>query len=594
MRVESDNPDVAARSSSFSSPLSHNDLTKRIPLFFREHTFLLTLLLLVLAIVPRIVLALRLDMVTDEVVYIRGGEIYQPLLSGFRFRDAGWLFNYEHPPLVKILIGFTLALNRMIGSPLTELLAARLPAIFMGTLLVLSLYWLGRAPFGHLVAFGAALCLAFSPWLVYFSALAYLDMTMVSFITMAYLVLWHATKQPRFYPWVALLVALGAASKYTAVLVVPGLLLFTAYFFLLIRPRLPADKKFALPWGWWLLAILGAPLLFFLVDPAIWTSPITLLIHSFRFEWEHSIHGHLTFIAGQYLWHVPRWAILYILAAKLSAFITVPALGFVLFALVRIIRFHCSKKTTISVSEVTRLAFVVIWLLSLLGTFSLLNIVVGTHYHLPLAAPVVVAGMMGWAIFLRYAARILSGKREKNKDKQRLAIATHPGRFLPAFVSARLVVGLLLLLVTLPHLIGLVSIPQAEGYTSEFFAGENTALQVAYPGYRDALIWLADHTHGTAKVGIGSVPGNLQIGSGSASWYYYNRDLARRFQMTEAHADDKDFPYDYLIWPMHLIQRGLVMPAPWNVHIVHVIKGGETIYCYIAARDQSLIQDKPL
>ena len=48
----------------------------------------------------------------------------------------------------------------------------------------------------------------------------------------------------------------------------------------------------------------------------------------------------------------------------------------------------------------------------------------------------------------------------------------------------------------------LVSIPDAEGYSSEPFDGENAALQVAYPGYRDALQWLSEHTHGTASIGL--------------------------------------------------------------------------------------------
>ena len=39
--------------------------------------------LLAAALIPRIILALQLDMVTDEVVYILGGKIYLPLLQHF-------------------------------------------------------------------------------------------------------------------------------------------------------------------------------------------------------------------------------------------------------------------------------------------------------------------------------------------------------------------------------------------------------------------------------------------------------------------------------------------------------------------------------
>src|SRR5206468_477162 len=78
-------------------------------------------------------------------------------------------------------------------------LIPRITSLLSGTALIMVIYWLGRAPFGRLVALLAALCLALSPWLVYFSALAYLDMTMTTLITIAYLVLWPAIRQPRLY-----------------------------------------------------------------------------------------------------------------------------------------------------------------------------------------------------------------------------------------------------------------------------------------------------------------------------------------------------------------------------------------------------------
>jgi hypothetical protein len=40
---------------------------------------------------------------------------------------------------------------------------------------------------------------------------------------------------------------------------------------------------------------------------------------------------------------------------------------------------------------------------------------------------------------------------------------------------------------------------------------------------------------------------------------------------------------------MHLIQRGYAIPSPWRSHIVHVIMGGNTVYCYILARSSKSI-----
>ncbi len=182
--------------------------------FFVESAVLVVLTLI--AFLPRLLLAMRLDMVTDEVVYISGGKTYFPLLAHLQIGVNGWLYNYEHPPFVKLLIGLALTLNSAIGQPLTELLTARLPSILMGTALVVAVYWLARAPFGRVVALAAALCLAVSPWLVYFSALAYLDMTMTALITVAFLLTWHAIRRPWLYLVIALLIGVEADSKYTA------------------------------------------------------------------------------------------------------------------------------------------------------------------------------------------------------------------------------------------------------------------------------------------------------------------------------------------------------------------------------------------
>src|SRR5207302_4428922 len=137
-----------------------------------------------------------------------------------------------------------------------------------GTILVVAIYWLGRAPFGRTIALLAALCLAVSPRLVYFSALAYLDMTMTMLITLAYLLLWPAILQPRLYLLSAVFAGLGVASKYTATLVIPGMVFFTVYYFIAIRPKLPADQRPLVPWLWWLGALTLLPAAFFIADPA--------------------------------------------------------------------------------------------------------------------------------------------------------------------------------------------------------------------------------------------------------------------------------------------------------------------------------------
>ena len=552
---------------------------------------LLVLVVLVTALIPRIVLALQLDVVTDEVVYILGGKVYLPLLKILPKYSLQWQYNYEHPPVVKLLIGTAIAINAAVGHPLTELFAARIPSILFGTLLVVMIFLLGRAPFGRVVALLAALCLAVSPWLVYFSALAYLDMTMTTLISIAFLLVWHATHRPWLYLLIALLVGLAAASKYTAVLAIPGMVLYTLYYFLVLRWRVPKAERPSIPWLWWIAAIVLAPLIFLASDPAIWPSPIALLNHSFNFEMNHSIRGHLTFIAGHYALHVPQWSILYIIAVKISAFVTIPALLFVIIAIIQQVRFFLPR-STVSAQVASSTAFLVIWLLSILGMFSLLNIVVGTHYHLPIAAPVALAGALGLATLLGYrrgqlfvlpkpAQSVTETLAATSSTVGPTGTATKQRRGL--HIRSAIVLALLTMMLVVPHLIGLVTVPDAEGYTSEFFQGENTALQVAYPGYRDGIEWLAAHTHQPAKIGLIALVATLQSGT-SVTWFSYNKDLPSRLTLVEAHPNDYSLPYSFLIWPMHLIQRGYAIPQRWRDHVVHVVMGGKTVYCYVLAR----------
>lgn len=542
--------------------------------------------LLIAALVPRIMLAHQLDLVTDEIIYIMGGKAYFPLLLHLRFTSNLWLFNYEHPPVVKLLIGLSIFLNAHLGRMLSELFAARVPSILSGTILIVAIYWLGRAPFGRMVALLAALCLAFSPWLVYFSALAYLDMTMTALITIAYLILWPAIHQPRLYLLSALLMGLGIASKYTAVLALPGMIFFTAYYFIAIRPRLDIKQRPLVPWKWWLTALLLIPVTFFIADPAIWKQPYSLLLQSVLFEWHHSITGHLTFLAGQYGEHAPRWAVLYIIFAKLSIFVTLPAVFFLVYSVIQLVRFHL-KRAKLSITEVTSIAYLCFWLVSIVSMFSLLNIVVGTHYHLPLAPPVALAGAYGIITLVRFiskAFQVSHVNTESHIDKETAAGGLETNGRQRIKIRSVVVPAVLFVLFAGPHLLGLLTSYAAEGYTSEIFNGENSVVQVAYPGYREAALWLIAYTRSSGRVGIVALPGTLNHGDYHSSWYGYNRDIQGRLAYSEVQPTSASFPFDYLVWPMHLIQRGYAIPEAWRSHVVHVITGGNTIYCFILAK----------
>jgi 4-amino-4-deoxy-L-arabinose transferase-like glycosyltransferase len=442
-----------------------------------QHTSIKVLIFCILgllALIPRIILARQLDLVKDEIIYIIAGKSYMPLLRHITtsIGSGGWQYNYEHPPLVKLLMGLSILINAHIGHPLNELLAARIPSIIVGVALVIVIYWLGREPFGHVVAFLAALAVAFSPWLAYFSALAYLDMTMTTFITTAYLLTWHATRRPWLYIGVALLVGLGVDSKYTAALIIPAIILFTGYYFFVLRLRLPATQRPAIPWRWWLLAIILAPLCFLMTDPAIWPDPLHQLPYSMLYEWNQSIDGHLTFVAGSANLHVPHWAALYIIMMKVSATITIPAAFFVIFALVQLLRFHL-RIGKIEMQTVAPLAFLLIWLVATFSMFSLLSIIVGTHYLLPLVPPVTIAGAYTLTMLVRYGMSKIRAMSRTHESVgtglapvragwqanafgqgQALSLRLRLGQaiyFLPLLIVGIILVG--------PHLLGLITIP---------------------------------------------------------------------------------------------------------------------------------------
>src|SRR5207248_11171622 len=120
--------------------------------------------------------------------------------------------------------------------------------------------------------------------------------------------------------------------------------------------KLGTEQRAPLPWKSWIAALLLASVIFFLADPAILRDPPGLLLRSFSFEWDLSQQGHLTFLGGQYTLHAPHWAILYIIIAKISGFVVVPAICFIIFALIQLFRFHF-RKSSIQVAEATRIAF---------------------------------------------------------------------------------------------------------------------------------------------------------------------------------------------------------------------------------------------
>jgi 4-amino-4-deoxy-L-arabinose transferase-like glycosyltransferase len=550
--------------------------TKTLRPGMRTLDLILLFILSLCALLPRILLARQLDVVTDENVYILAGKIDFHLLAHLNFHDSAWNYNYEHPALVKLLIGLALYLNAKCFHLFPELFAARLPSILSGTLLVLAVYALGKAPFRRSIAFPAALCLAFSPWLCYFSALAYLDTTMTLLVSLPFLLLWYTPRRPWLYPLIFSCLALAAASKYTALLAIPAILLFMLCSSLIQIHSLSLAKYASLPWLPWAVSCPLFPLVFLAADPSIWRNPLSLLKESLFYQFEHSSNGHLTFFAGQAALHAPFWTIFIIIFSKLSLFVTLPAAAFILFVLAGLL----FRSPLLKLDSLLLFC----WLLGILIPFSQLSIVVGTHYELPVAAPLALAAAYALRTLFHALADIYSlyFPRKVSSTIQ----DTHTSLFRDyKKMNMVLSVSLLCLALAGPHLNGLLTNYAAEGYTSELFQGENSVIQVAYPAYREGALWIAEHSHTVARVGLVALVNTLNHGAQGVSWYDYNSSLPTRLNFSEAHPDASSFAgYDYLIWPMHLVQRGYHLPSAQSMHIVHTITGGQTLYCYILAR----------
>lgn len=535
----------------------------------------------VVAFIPRWILLHQLDIITDESVYVPVGWLDVSLLGHGQIFSSGWLVNFEAPPLPKLFMGLAEGLAGYTQPSLATVQAARVPGAILSSLAVALLYPLGKPIFGRWTALLGALCLALSPWYSYFSSIAYLDIYAASFINLAFLTLWYAQRRPRLYYLVGVLLGLGFASKYTAALAVPGMLAFLFY-------RYRVVEKTKLPWrmlGLTALVGLGA---LYLADPAIWVNPVVRLAESVGFQFGHAEQGHRTFLAGSYGEHVPLGAVFVILFVKMSIFVFIPALLFLPWAIFRLMRRWHAPQT-----EDMPVVFGLCWLGGLLIPFSFLSIVVGTHYMLPLAAPVCLVGAYALLRALAWAAsRLLrigrAGTTGATEQTTRCPIfqwlflagaerrqETRPRRLQVAALVLVLLIATAALVV--PHTVGLVRAPGAEGYTSEVFTSENGVLQVAYPDYADAVVWLHGHAHQDGKVGLVSLAGALDY------WIPARQDLQTRALPLYPVLPDAVAGYAYLVWPMHLIQRGYPPPPAWRDKMVHAIMGGATIYCFILA-----------
>lgn len=522
---------------------------------------------------PRNALVHSLDLVTDESVYIPTGIADFHLLQIHALHAKYWLVNFEAPSFPKIIMGLGANYGAQHLGPQGWLYGARLPGVLLIALTLVASYFLARPIFGRVGAALGALALALSPWLAFFNAIAYLDTYLLCFMTLAALLAWRAARRPWLWPLVGVLIGLAFASKYTAAFVVLPIIAYMVFYSLAISHRRP-------PWQAALMLPAGL-LTVYVVDPAIWVDPVNRLWNSILFQYNHASNGHQAFWNGAVSQHVPPGIGIYILLAKVSLFITIPALLTLPWALWRLIHVIRERRPLTSLDDTTAFAF--IWLAGMLPMFASLNIIVGAHYVLPLASPVAFAAAWAYTSVARWLAPRLSPWAQARGAA--LARLTPTARLsLRVALSeplARRLIGvaftaLVALAMLLPSTIGLLTVNQAEGYTAEWLRGENGSLQVAYPGYVDAVNWIVAHSAGRTTV-------TLVMGEkGALDYWMGTRQTLFPKRIRLVPGTPYDFPHsEFIVWPEHLAQRQFPKPANFDQLIVTRIQGGPTTYCYI-------------
>lgn len=528
------------------------------------------LALVLIALVPRLSLGHSLDLVTDEGVYIPVGRMDYSLLISGQITSGHWLANYEAPALPKLLIGWGSFWGATLEPGQGWLFGARLPGIVLSALFLAIAYPLARPIFGKLPSALGLLALALSPWVAYFSAIAYLDTYMLAFATLAVLLTWHAARRPNLFPLVGALLALGFASKYTAALALLPIAGYLVYYYSCVARCRPPTTLLVVP-----VVVLSTV---YLVDPAIWSDPLGRLWSSIMFEYQHAASGHSAFWAGQVDQHVPMGLAFYILLAKMSLFVTIPALLTLPWAAWQLLR---AGRHPALLED--RAAFALCWLGGLLAPFALLNIVVGTHYMLPLAPATAFVGVWSFCRFGRWAAphtaQLIDRARAYTATRWDLGIGIRSGKLFATQRNVRvLAVGFMLVIILLliaPPLYGLVAVPQAEGYTSEWLSGEDHSLQVAYPAYADAVQWVADHSKGEVTVTLVSLGGGLDY------WMQVRPQMFPKRVHLQVGTPWMVPRAQYVVWPTHLVQRQFPTIHGWQRDIATTIRGGGTTYCYI-------------
>src|SRR6185437_1675828 len=126
-------------------------------------------------------------------------------------------------------------------------------------------------------------------------------------------------RNPRWFFVVGVLLGVAMASKYTMLAAIIPIAAYCVIYCRNNQRSIPL-KHIVLTIGCFLATLI-------IVDPAVWANPIGRLSNSFGFQLHHADSGHNVFWFGHIWTHTPPGLGIVIVLAKMSLFITLPALA---------------------------------------------------------------------------------------------------------------------------------------------------------------------------------------------------------------------------------------------------------------------------
>ncbi|MEM2739735.1 MAG: glycosyltransferase family 39 protein [Candidatus Bathyarchaeia archaeon] len=505
---------------------------RRDPSFRTARRIIAAVGIFILSLAIRFYFVDETSIMPDEPIYVEAGRIY---VDGFKRLDSSydvWRFNAEHPPVAKLLIGLTqLSFHDILGGDVHALyLSARIAPVIIGSLIPLSIYILGSPIYGETTCFITGLATALSPWMVYHSTLATLDIFASFFTTLSFLTLYYVKPENRMHILLGVFSGLAIGSKGTAIICLAGILTYHVLIYIFEEERKHISKLLVKLTVSTAISILT----FIAIWPWLWSNPLERGLWVLEYHASHMARGHTTFYAGNVYTHVPPWVSIYIIYVKNPVATTISVILYIGYTVKALIKRKHSRGDLLIIS----------WLSGGIATYASFPIILGDHYILPLAPAIYLSS-------IDIAVTIVEGRR-----------------------AVRRALGFLLIVSTIATLgFGLYRYRESPGaYVSEVIARGDEAIIMIDTGYEDT----ADYIAGIPRDRVTVVatpysPGILEI------------DLRRKGLggIVAVGMDSIDYA-DYVSIPVLYARRyGIPKVVLDRFHLVYTVTSGNTVLTYI-------------